>query len=76
MCAHLMDGKPNQEALDSILLDPNLCPKCKKCNDSDRNKHIKKQKQIKSLIHERCSNVVAPDSLKQKLMSRDFLDES
>lgn len=67
LCAYLLDGKIDQEALKVIQADPQLCPKCRTCTDSDQKYQVESQKHMRLLLKKRCSAVVAPESLKNKI---------
>jgi len=72
LCAYLLDGELSLEKLRSIEQDANLCPKCRGCKD--REKELKLQREIRSLIQKQCSHIAVPDHIREKVISE--LDRS
>ena len=70
LCAYLIDGRPDQEALRVIQSDPELCPKCGTCADIDRSRQIKYQRYVRSFIQRRCPGTSAPNSLRDGILHR------
>ena len=68
LCAYLVDGRPDREALGAIQSDPELCPKCRTCSDTDRSRQIESQRRMRSLIHRRFPRISAPRPLKDSII--------
>ncbi len=67
LCAYLLDGEPDREQLRSIMGNPDLCPKCRACTESERNKQLELQRSVRSLVQRQLLNMTAPSSLRTRI---------
>jgi hypothetical protein len=69
LCAYLLDEGPDSETVKLIREDPDLCPKCRTCNDRDRRRQLQLQRSVTALVQKQRFNVTAPDFLKQRIIT-------